>query len=266
MNINKKLIAKEILVFFTGAILLAILVVFFFIRNAYFNYKISSNVEKVNSFNQQLGELSKDNLENIYDSIKTYFVNTYKVKGAEIPIAKYQEREFIRGLLNSNENIIKSPPRKEGYYYYVREGTQPSRKARDSVIVFEHVNFEKFRTYLGNEAYLQNLYSFFSGNYIGYDWRHRRGIPTFELGTRQEFTSKVKGKLSDTKTPLLIQELLRKKKNALEEIKKAEDSFWSTKKIISFLTLSSIVLGILLFPIRWSSLLVRWALRILKSN
>ena len=150
----------------------------------------------------------------------------------------------------------------------------------DSTIVFDFVPIEKFREFLTSEDYKNRLYFIFSNNPDQDEWvnvplnkskpefdpmKPYNGI--FELGTYAEFKSKVNKGLQYNQT---IIETKSKIEGDIGEqralMTSSKNSLLTSSEIYSYLKYSIIFIGLLLYPVRLSILLLFWAFRTVKQK
>lgn len=150
----------------------------------------------------------------------------------------------------------------------------------DATIVFDFVPIEKFREFLTSEDYTNKLYSVFSNNPDQDEWvniplnntkpefdpmKPYNGI--FELGTYSEFKSKVNKGLQYNQTVI---EPKNKIEADIEEqralMTSSKNSLLTSSDIYSYLKYFLIFIGLLLYPVRLSVLLLFWAFRTVKQK
>ena len=76
----KKIIAKEILIFFTIVGILLLVWCFFIIKNSYYNNKINSLREALNLKQTELINLPDDKIKVLYDKVSPQLVKQYKME------------------------------------------------------------------------------------------------------------------------------------------------------------------------------------------
>ena len=73
----KKIIAREILIFFSAVILILLIWGVFFLRNSYYKFQEEENKDKLTSLTSELDSLPRDEIKALYDGINQDFVVKY---------------------------------------------------------------------------------------------------------------------------------------------------------------------------------------------
>lgn len=160
-------------------------------------------------------------------------------------------------------------------------------KLTDSTIVFDFVSIDKFRDFISSEDYQENLYTVFANNSDNDEWTsaeilqqwslpevlHPEFDPMkpynelFNLGTLSDFKAKL------NKSRRYKQTVFEEKEKIETEIESQQDlisgsknSLISTDDIYDILFSILVVIGILLYPMRLSILIILWAVKTIKQK
>ena len=275
----KRILAREILQFFCGVGLLALIWLFLFLRNTYYNHKANSYSDEVKSLQHQLDTLPTDYLKEFYDLTSRYFVVNYKLGKDTYAIPKEQEKNFLTDEYGITKNVTSLPIHPMGYSYF-KQHDPLNILDKDSTIVFDYVTFDKFREFAKSEDYQNKLFSVFSNSpdqngtvavnslidKPKFDpMKPYNGI--FDLGTLQHFKDRIKkglnynDKLKVTKQN--ISEDIEQKKQSITATRK---SILDTKEMNNTLLIAMMVISAVLYPLRLSVYLINWAVKTLKQK
>lgn len=314
----KRILAKEILFFFTAIGIVVLIWGFLFLRNTYFVIKAKSCSEKVISLQIQLDTLPKDYVSEFYNLTSRYYVVNYKIADDTFAIPKEKEKEFLSDNINIQKNIALIPNYPKGYSYFkfnyvaVRPETTISFSSKedlgkqvkkqypqyadiddiklankilekftqrtDSTIVFDFVSIDKFRDFVSSEDYQEKLYTVFANNSDKGDWippevlrakfdpmKPYNGV--FELGTPSEFKAKLSKSLKYNQTIDEEKEKIETEiKSQQDLVSRSKNSLLPTDDIYGILFITLIVIGILLYPVRLSALIILWAVKTMKQK
>lgn len=275
----KRIVAREILLFFCGLGLLALIWGFLSLRNTYYNHKANSYSEEVKSLKHQLDTLPTDYLKEFYDLTSKYFVVNYKLGNDTYAIPKEQEKKFLTDEYEITKKVASLPVHPTGYSTFKNPGLL-NILDKDSTIIFDYVTFDKFREFATSEDYQNKLFSVFSNS------PDQNGTVTvnslidkpkfdpmkpyngiFDLGTLHYFKDRIKKglnyneKLKETKQKILDDiEMKQKSVNA------AGNSILDTKEMNKILFIILIVIGVVLYPLRLSVYSINWAVKTLKQK
>ena len=314
----KRILAKEILFFFTAIGIVGLIWGFLFLRNTYFVIKAKSCSEKVISLQIQLDTLPKDYLFEFYNLTSRYYVVNYKIVDDIFAVPKEQEKEFLSDNINIHKNLVLIPNYPKGYSYFkfnsvainpetiisfsskedlgeqvkkqyseyaeiddIKLANKVLKKFTqhiDSTIVFDFVSIDKFRDFVSSEDYQEKLYKVFANNSNKGDWippevlrakfdpmKPYNGV--FELGTLSEFKAKLSKSLKYNQTIDEEKEKIETEiKRQLDLVSRSEKSLLPTDDIYDILFITIIVIGILLYPVRLSILILLWAVKTIKQK
>ena len=281
----KQTLAKEILIFFGGLGIVLIVLISLILRNSYFDNKVKSCSEKLKTSQIQLNRLPNDYVKDFYDHTNKYFVLNYKLGQDTYAIPKEQEEMFLYDEFGVKKNVRLLPINPKGYSNfhcdifkkYGGHELYPKRTANctDSTIVFDFVPYEKFLELINSKDYQEKLFSVFSSsnkqfisvtinslieNQKFVQLERYNGI--YDLGTLSEFISKIN-------TGLKVIEELSKLETEIQRqnelILSSNNSLLTSEGIKSILINMLIIIGLLLYPVRLSALLLLWALRTVKK-
>jgi len=285
---SKKIIAREILFFFSGIGLIVIIWFILTFSNSYYENKVVNSLDKIKTYQKQIENSPKNYIKEFYDKANRYFVLNYKYKGEYFSIPKEQEKAFLIDEFGNKKNLILMPTFSKGYSYFHKDifkefgGHElfPKKgKKNDSTVVFDFVSLKEFRKFLTSDDYQNKLYSTFSNGSDSNVWTppvdailsnfdpKQPYNGTFSLGSINEFKSKMNIGL---KYNLSIHEKNINLKNNIRQLKKT--ILESRNKILNFEELSNIIfyislfIVILMYVLRPSIVLIKWALKEIKQN
>lgn len=260
----KRTLAREILFFFAGLGLIGFVWFFLLIRNTYYENKINSCSGKIKTLQIQLDSLPKDYIKEFYGQVSRYFVVNYKLGQDSFAIPKEQEETFLNDKLGKKKNVTLMPIYPKGYSYF---------HFKDSTVVFDFVSIEEFRNFVSSEDYQDKLYSVFANN----SGKEERAPPlwaipaefdpmkpynsTFSLGTLSEFKSKMNISLT----------VAEKQSKITYDIADLETTIANSKnskltpiEVRQNIINSALIIGLLLYVLRLSIVLILWAIRTIK--
>jgi hypothetical protein len=286
----KRTLAREILLFFAGLGLIGLAWSFLLTRNSYYENNVNSYSYKIKSLQIQLEGLPKDYIKEFYDKASRYFVVNYRLGQDSYAIPKEQEQTFLYDELGVKKNVTLLPINSKGYSYfhtdifkeYGGHELNPKRTPHfeGSTIVIDFVPYAKFRELITSKDYQEKLFSVFSSSPYQdgkvkvnslieipkFDpMKPYKGI--FDLGTLSEFKSKMS-------TGLQYNQTVIEEKNKIETdiqrqrklISSSKNSLLTSDEIHSFLINILIAIGMLLYPVRLSILLILWAFKTMKQK
>lgn len=275
----KRIIAKEILLFFCGLGLFALIWGFLSLRNTYYNHKVNSYTEEVKSLQHQLDTLPTDYLKEFYDLTSKYFVVNYKLGKDTYAIPKEQEKNFLTDEYGINKKVTSLPIHPMGYSYF-KQHDPLNILDRDSTIVFDYVTFDKFREFTASDDYQDKLFKVFSnspdqnGNVTvnslidkpKFDpMKPYNGI--FDLGTLHYFKDRIKSGLKyNEKSKEVKQNILNEIEKKQKLIQAARNSIFDTKEMNRSLLVALIIIGVVLYPLRLSVYSITWAVKTLRQK
>lgn len=285
----KRTLAREILFFFAGLGLIGIVWGFLLIRNSYYENKASSCSDNIKALQVEIDSLPKDYIKEFYDQTSRYFVVNYRLGQDSFAIPKEQEKAFLYDEFGIRKNVKLLPIYPKGYSYfhtdifkeYGGHELNPKRTSnfKDSTIVFEFVPLEKFREFVSAEDYQDKLYSVFSNKSGKDEW-----VPpldairadfdpmkpyngTFSLGTLSDFKTKMKKGLIFNSTFIEQKNKIETNITDLKEtIANSQNNKLTSNEIKQNVIYSAIGIGLLLYVLRVSIVLIVWALRTMKQN
>lgn len=263
-------IAREILIFFSGLLLTGFVWGFLALRNSYYDHKISSCSKNVTLLKIQLDSLPQDYIREFYDKTSKYFVVYYKIGKDFYTIPKEQEKDFLTDEFGIQKKVAPMFITPKGYSYV----------NKDSAFVFDYVILDKFRNFIASEDYQEKLFYVFSNNPNQDKWvnvtidkskpafdplKPYNGI--FDLGTLSEFKAQIRGSLNYNQSVIELKNKIEAKlRNEQDLISSAKNSILTSNEMHRLLINSLIIIGLLLFPIRLSILLIFWAFKVIKQK
>jgi hypothetical protein len=274
MQISQKLkknIAKEILLFFAAAALLTLVWCLIVINNKYHTSKSKSLNEELALNTLQLENLPTDKIKDIYDKVKQHLIVFYqtdkdplgirKKDGSAFiwSIEKYKENEFLKSfpdakILETHINgymfrPLKNKTTSDGLPIFQKD---PLGILKDSVCEFEFVPFEKFKELTRRKDYITNF--------------HKTFYDELKLGNLLDFEAKVKDGLNFNSTiDIQRSDLTLEIELIKTSIDNSQASIWSYEKRTSFILYTTLILLLILYPIRLCYLLLKWSLRTVKQ-
>jgi hypothetical protein len=302
---HKQLIAREILIFFSALALVGLLWLFLFVRNYYYERKIINTQEEIASLTSKIDSLPSDKLEALYDGIKLKFIVNYIVGVDSFFINKKNETEFIKDYPNakvqpvniSGYSYIKNkfkfdylgavkagytteeiqiyftkpplpgmtkPPILKLFGHYSNNLNEMKKNGmsdkeinsfinQDSVFLFDFVGLDKFKECLKDSYYKDKLYSTFSNE--------------FDLGTKASYNSKIEVGLQYTNEILeKKQKFLNEKKDKQSVVEKSKKNILDKNRLAKILLWTSLIVGIIIYPLRLCFLAIKWSVRTVKKN
>lgn len=108
---NKKILAREILLFISILVLNGLVFVFFLLRNYYYERKEVSLQSKLSSISVQIDNLPDNAIKKLYDGLKDYFGVNYIINGKIYTLPKIKETRF----LEKHPDAKLLPPHAEGF-------------------------------------------------------------------------------------------------------------------------------------------------------
>jgi hypothetical protein len=274
----KRTLAREILFFFAGLGLLGIVWGFLVIRNSYYENKASSCSDKIKTLKVEIDSLPKDYIKEFYEQTSRYFVVNYRLGQDSYAIPKEQEKAFLYDEFGIKKKVTLLPVYPRGYSYF-KQSDPLNILGNDSSIVFDYVSIEKFREFVSSEDYQDKLYTVFANNSGKDEWvppldairadfdpmKPYNGI--FQLGTLSDFKTKMKKGLSYNSTVVEQKNKIETDITDLKEtIATSQNNKLSSTEIQQDVIYSAIVIGLLLYVLRLSIVLIIWALRTMKQN
>lgn len=279
---SKKLLAKEVLIFFSGILLLAIFLGVLLLRNYYYKNKVEHALTQFSYLTIKINELPVDKIKNIYDNIHNDFVVSYQANKESFKIIKRQENKF----LNDHPYAIKLPIHEKGYFYsYIKQESidreeflveeseisqddkklYEKRKRRinrfddlfgkvvDYRIFFDFVKLDAFKTFISDSTYRENIFSSFNED---------------KLGTRSAFEANIIQGL-EQKYELKNDTLRSNYKKEYSKLETASYNFkaniLSPDKIFHIVLVTAFFIGIALFPLRYVFNVIKWAIKTTQS-
>jgi hypothetical protein len=277
INLKQK-IAREILIFFSGLVIIGLVWGFFFFSNLFYQNRINSCLKSSKSLQKDINSLPKEYINQLYKNTNSYFVINYKIGKSFFSITKEQNKNFLSDEYGIPKNVTRLPINSKGYSYSQIDvfkefgGYELNPKQKDSTIYFDFVDYNKFLVFIKLNDYQEKFYLDFSKD------SKRRLVrelekpkfdlnkpynEIFDLGTLDEFKSKVNIDLK----------VIQKKKKIKREIKKQQElvlisknNLFTTNEIKNHLINTLIVIGLFLYPIRFSIFLILWAFNTIKKK
>jgi hypothetical protein len=274
----KRILAREILFFFTGLLLIGIVWGFLLMRNSYYENKASSCNDKIKTLQLQIDSLPKDYIKEFYDQTSRYFVVNYKLGQDSYAIPKEQEKAFLYDDLGIKRKATLMPGNPKGHSCF-KQADPLNIHGNDSSLVFDYVTMEKFREYVTSDDYQDKLYTVFANNSGNDEWvppldavraefdpmKPYNGI--FQLGTLSDFKTKMKIGLKFNSTVVEHKTKITDDIADLKEtISNSNYSKLNSNEVKQFVINSAFVVGLLLYILRLSIVLIVWAIKTVKQN
>lgn len=271
-------LAREILFFFAGLGLIGIVWGFLLMRNSYYENKVSSCSDKLKTLQVQIDSLPKDYIKEFYDQTSRYFVVNYKLGQDSYAIPKEQEKAFLYDEFGIKKKVTLLPGYPKGYSYF-KQSDPLNILGNDSSIVFDYVAIEKFREFVSADDYQNKLYTVFASNSGKDEWvppldavradfdpmKPNNGI--FQLGTLSDFKTKMKIGLNFNSTVVEQKTKIEADISDLKEtITNSQHSKLNSVEVQQYVINSAIVIGLLLYVLRLSIVLIVWAIKTMKQN
>ncbi|MBM3414839.1 MAG: hypothetical protein FJY20_00005 [Bacteroidetes bacterium] len=288
----KRLIAREVLIFFVSLTLVGLLWLFLIIRNTYYDTKISSSQKRIASITAQIDSLPTDRLKALYEGIKQKFIVNYIVGADNYNIPKQEEPEFLKDFPNAKPqpssetgySYMKNKHKfdyigavKVGYtseeiqkylsknYYYYSINLNEIKKNgmsdkdintllnQDSLFLFEYISLDKFKECLKSELYKNKLYEIFSSD--------------LDIGTKASYDSKVDDGLKYESDVIVKREKLEnEKKDAQSLIEKGRRNIVEDRQLTNILLWTIIIIGVIVYPLRLCLIAIKWSVTTLRKN
>ena len=255
-KLSSNIFVREVIIFFSAFLLVIMIGVFLVASNQYYKKKINSLQNKLIHTRIMLDSLPEDNVRTLYENVRYQLVVNYKDGEENYLIPKKEEEAF---LLKRPE-AVKAPIAQNGYAYFKgdspfqnifsvnsSEKNQISEKS-DSSLVFEYVNYDKFKEYLKNNDYKEKFYKTFSRIY---DW-----------GSQISFNSKVDSGLIDSDNIEVLKSELNIQAKHLElEIKRFNKAGLDVEEVWDILLIALAIILVLIYPLRFLILGIRSLLK-----
>jgi hypothetical protein len=259
---RNKIIAQEILLFFTAVAVLGLLWGFLFFRNQFYDSKISRLEKESQLISAKIDSLPKDKIKALYEGIKLKFIENYEYKSENYAVLKEEESIFLKSFPNAKH--LKIYP--DGYSLF--KGRYPYTEAldndmlpfpppkrfdritHDSTFIFDYIPADKFRIFITNRDYRDKLYLTFS--------------EYFDLGKKLDFEAKVKDGMNFNQ--VLTDSLVNRKTSLNEQIQLYKLSKMNSDEVNHFLFWTTFIVALLLYPTRIIFLAVKWSINTIKKN
>lgn len=271
-------LAREILFFFGGLGLIGMVWGFLLLKNSYYDNKVNSCSDKIKTLQVEIDSFPKDYIKEFYDQTSRYFVVNYKVGQDSYAIPKEQEKAFLYDEFGIKKKVTLLPGYLKGYSYF-KQSDPLNILDNDSAIVFDFVSIEKFREFVSSEDYQDKLYTVFANNSGKDEWnppldavradfdpmKPYNGI--FQLGTLSDFKAKMKKGLSFNSSVVERKNKIETDITDLKEtIATSQNNKLTSTEIQQNVIYSAIVIGLLLYVLRLSIVLIVWALKTMKQS
>lgn len=251
---------------------------FLLIRNSYYENITSSCSDKIKILQVHIDSLPKDYIKEFYDQTSRYFVVYYKLGQDSYAIPKEQEKAFLYDEFGIKKKVTLLPGCQKGYSYF-KQSNPPKILGNDSSIVFDYIAIEKFREFVSSDDYQDKLYSVFANNSGKDEWvpphdsvradfdpkKPYNGI--FHLGTYSDFKTKMKIGLNFNSA--VVEQITKIEADIAdlnETITYSKYSKLNSGEVQQYLINSAIVIGLLLYVLRLSIVLIVWAIKTMKQN
>ena len=275
----KQKIAREILVFFSGILLIGVVWSFLFFSNLFYQNRINSCFKSYEALKKEINSLpKKEYIKELYENTNTYFVVNYKIGKSVYGVTKEEEKSFLSDDYGIPKNVTRLPINPKGYSYSQIDifkefgGHELNPKQKDSTIFFDFVSYDKFIEFIKSIDYKEKFYLDFSKDSktrLVHELEKPKFDPNkpyneiFDLGTFSEFKLKIDNDLK----------VIEEKNKINREIKKQQElilyskaSLFTNSEINNHLINTLIIIGIFLYPIRISIFLVLWAYNTIKQK
>src|SRR6266536_1284294 len=244
----KKLIAREVLIFFSAITLILLFWGVLLLRNYYYQLQEDKNKGKLVLLTSELDRLPQDRIRALYDGIKQDFIVRYKIGNQEYDISKKNEKEFLFDEYGIKKNVDSLPI---SSLAYSKHGDPLQILTKDSLLVFDYIDLEKFRQLIKNTDYRQKLYITFSNDY--------------DLGPISVFESKIQEAIRYTKDIESRRQDLSSEKQLIEkQLSDAKVKQLSTNSIYKIIIWTSLIIGLIVYLLRTIYITIRWSLKTLK--
>lgn len=259
---RNKIIAREILLFFSALTVIGLLWVVLFLRNQFYDGKISGTEKELLLGSAKMDSLPKDRIKALYERLKLKFIENYEYKSEKYAVLKEDEADFLKTFPDAKHLEIYP----NGYSYFkgrypYNDATEnemlpfppPKRFDRitgDSTVIFDYIPLDKFRIFLANRDYRDKLYLTFSD--------------FFDLGRKIEFETKIKNGMNFNQ--VLTDSLTNRKAYLNKEIQNSKFSKMTSDEVNHYLLWTALIVGLILYPIRLIFIAIKWSIKTIKKN
>lgn len=284
---TKKIIARELLLFFSFIVIIGLIFLFLLLRNNYYIIQKEKLNNKIIELTDNIRTLPTDRISWLYDIVNDELVENYEFESDKYAISKWQEKDFIRDFPNATHLDIYP----EGYSYFKvnsvivdkvkikyrteteigdklkkifnRYSEVPSKELgkeilktrnpeKDSVILFDFVRIEQFRSLVSDTIYQRHFFNTFSNDLSLNGYSEYQEI--IEEGLR--YSEFYENKKED------IRKDIDKYQNDIERVNRNE---LSNESVFDFLKWIIIIIGFLIYPIRLIIIIILWSIKIIKT-
>ncbi len=244
----KKIIAKEFLLLLLSILLVVIVWVVIIVSNNFHEKQILSSTKRQNELFIKIKNSPKDRIALLYDGIRENLTLNYSVEGKKYRIPIKHQKTFLSdypsaNIKNGSTNgyVCSESTRVDDYGIPILE------------CEFDYVNLKRFSELLKDSTYKMKFFYRFSKDY--------------DLGTYESFLSKISISQNVTiDNQRNIKNLLKEKQNISASIIKSMNSIFSDEEISRILFTLSIVILIIIYPIRILFKVTIWSVKAIKEN
>ena len=289
MEISKRnrIIAREIIIFFSLIIFLVLVWLFFIFRNSYNVKHIELLNKKEIEFIDQINNLPTDKIKWLYQKTSMDFVENYQVYTDEIVIPKRNEKAFLKkypyskhldiypggySYIKSKSIVIDSVKIKYNYeeelgkkikknfdkYSEVRDRElginilKLYNSKPDSIIVFDFVELNEFRIFFRDSIYRKHFFATF--------------FDKLDMESHTEFQKIINEGLAYSDSSIIQKnELLKEIDNNRNKINQLVKKRLNQESKQNYLGWIALIIGILLYPVRVIFIMIKWSIETLKT-
>lgn len=160
----KRILAREVLLFFLGLGIVGLVWCLCHFRNFYFESRYNSCTRTLKSLQLQLENLPNDYIKEFYEKANKRFVVHYNIGQDRYSVTKDKEMAFLDMARKSKKEIEILPAQTRGFSYIINSDPLNIIE-NDSSIVFDFVPLSKFREFVSADDYQNKLYDAFANNF-----------------------------------------------------------------------------------------------------
>ena len=255
----KKLIAKEIIIFFGTVCIWLLICGGVLFRNEFYINKSNTLIDELEISQTKLNNLPLDRIKSLYEAVSSNLFLKFEVNSKTngkiadstffFDVQKINEEKFLAEFPSAKLLSPSSIGFSKVTMIYQSEQIDIFKDS----LVFDFVNLEQFKKHFNNISYLNKFYEIFSKDY--------------NLGSQLEFEEKIKDGLSYSESVEIKRgEFTRKIPIIKESLEVSSKSIWSRDRKYNVMCYIAISLLILVYPIRFSYLSLKWAFKTVNSS
>lgn len=271
----KKIVAREVLILFSACIFLGLFLLIIELWNFYNTHKINSLKQEKTILTEKLWLVPPEDVQSLYQKISYDMVVCYNVDNVMYAINKPLELDFLSEKIYLKQKPVALPGHPEGYFEYILPNSE-------KILLFEYVTFEKFFELFQNIDYRKKLYTSFlpqdkqeiiEESVYG-EKNHRKPVSERSYlyssmvftGTLCEFEKYLDKNYSCSQKVQKEKALISRQIQLVGfQIDDTFNSKWADEKINRWIIIFVVILISILYPIRGSCCLIRWALRTIRT-